>query len=228
MDCRSGDAVNHTVVYTAIIGGYDRLLASEPCSDSDFVCFTDNPGAVPAPWKAEPIEFFRNDTLTNRKYKILAHKFFPTYERSVYIDASVRLRCRAADMLDQELQDSNMALVRHPLRKCIYREARACVKGRFDSPRIIRAQMSRYRKEGYPENYGLVANTVLLRRHMSDDIIEAMELWWGEVTSGSWRDQLSFCYVAWRLGLKFSTIDVSLRDNKYFRWGRHIKKRKRR
>ena len=43
-----------------------------------------------------------------------------------------------------------------------------------------------------------------------------MEDWWTEIKYGSKRDQLSFNYSAWKLGIKFNYILGESRDNEYF------------
>jgi hypothetical protein len=78
-------------------------------------------------------------------------------------------------------------------------------------------QMERYRKESYPKNNGLCACTILLRRHNSPDIIEAMENWWQEISNGSFRDQLSFNYIAHKCGLEYGIIPGHVyKSRKYF------------
>jgi hypothetical protein len=50
---------------------------------------------------------------------------------------------------------------------------------------------------------------VILRRH-TDAIRHLNEAWWNEIVRGSRRDQLSFNYVAWKLGLRYATFPLSL------------------
>ena len=45
-----------------------------------------------------------------------------------------------------------------------------------------------------------------------------MKAWWQEVTNGSYRDQLSFNYIAWKLRFSFHALDWDLRDNHCFDW----------
>lgn len=69
--------------------------------------------------------------------------------------------------------------------------------------------MARYRAEGLPEDAGLIEAPVILRRH-TDAIRRLNESWWGEIVRASRRDQLSFNYVAWKLGLRYGTFPLSL------------------
>ena len=57
--------------------------------------------------------------------------------------------------------------------------------------------------------FGLVEAPVILRRHTA--AIRALnEAWWAELVRGSRRDQLSFNYVAWKLGLSHAKFPLTL------------------
>ena len=53
----------------------------------------------------------------------------------------------------------------HPARKCIYKEAEACIALKKDAREVIEKQIARYRAEGYPKNAGMFETGVVLRRH---------------------------------------------------------------
>jgi hypothetical protein len=61
--------------------------------------------------------------------------------------------------------------------------------------------MEHYRKQGFPENYGLAANRIIIRRK-SEELEKLMESWWEELNTFSRRDQLSLFYVIWKTGFK--------------------------
>ena len=42
----------------------------------------------------------------------------------------------------------------------------------------------------------------MVRKHNKKDCIELMEKWWNEINNYSHRDQLSFNYIVWKLGIK--------------------------
>ena len=56
---------------------------------------------------------------------------------------------------------------------------------------------------------------VLLRRHNSPDVVQAMNAWWGELVAWSKRDQMSFNYVAWKEGLHFNYMQIDGTKNPY-------------
>jgi hypothetical protein len=63
---------------------------------------------------------------------------------------------------------------------------------------------------------------VILRRH-TPAVAAFNEAWWAEIQAGSRRDQVSFTYVAWKLGLRYATIKV--REKNGFKKHRHLKAR---
>ena len=82
-----------------------------------------------------------------------------------------------------------------------------------------RPQIDRYRKEGFPENYGLLQSNILLRKHNEQDCIKLMEEWFNELKNGSHRDQLSFNYAAWKhQDVKIVYLDKNICKSNYFCW----------
>jgi len=143
--------------------------------------------------------------------KINAHLVLPDSEYSLWIDASIGIACpfplrRLAELF---LADSDICLFRHHARRSIYEEAKVCRDYGLDRPKVIDAQIARYRAEGLPEETGLVEAPVILRRHTA--AVRAFnEAWWAELVRGSRRDQLSFNYVAWKHGFSHAEFPLTL------------------
>lgn len=193
-----GEGLKKSVVYTAIFGDYDRLRDPARISeDCDYVCLTDNAGLTSKRWKIVAVpEDGTPAGLKDRKVKILAHRYFPEYENSLYIDGNITLAGDASHLVNKYLDKGVMALSRHRDRDCIYEEAAICLQRRKgDAPAIAR-QIAKYRAAGYPDKNGLYANNVLLRKHNSPEVIRVMEDWWSEVQKESNRDQISFPFIA--------------------------------
>ena len=71
------------------------------------------------------------------------------------------------------------------------------------------AEAKQYQKEGYDDNTRLTVNSVQIRKCNSPELNKFLGAWWYEVKNKSYRDQLSFCYAAWKLGYKrYRLIDV--------------------
>jgi GT2 family glycosyltransferase len=213
------------VVYTAITGGYDNLKEQTPTARKDikFIAFTDET-IVSKTWTTNKASTHSKDSNRNAKiHKIMPHKFFPDHEYSLWMDGSVHIIFpfgvnRLAEIY---LSENDLAIFRHPERHCLYQEANICINRRLDDSDIIHNQVQRYTKEGYPSNAGLVEATIILRRH-SPEVIKFNEAWWEEIQNGSKRDQISFNYVARKLGLKWKFFPGDLRNpNTLFRVDNH-------
>lgn len=215
------DEVNRErlVVYTALFGDYDLLR--DPVGefgDVDFVCFTDQAQLVSQVWDIihVPAEG-RSQVELNRLYKFFPHKFLKEYTMSFYVDSNIQIKEKARELF-QFLTESTHAFVLpdHFARNCIYQEAEIIVKSKKGDPDLVVTQMRSYKKEGFPENYGLTENNLIFRRHHDPNIIAAMELWWDEFFQKTKRDQLSLMYVLWKLNIDYVTGIFSARRSPYF------------
>jgi hypothetical protein len=200
------------IVYTAIFSHYDVLLPPKFEEDNvEYICFTDDSSIVPEPWQArqikEPVEL---EIPLDRKLKILPHRYFPEYDYSVWIDGNIQIIASVTEYIRKMEDNTSMITPSHPQRDCIYDEAEMCVQeGRSNEKETI-AQMNKYRELGFPPDFGLSWNCVLLREHNNEDIIRTMEVWWEEFQQGTNRDQLSFEFAAWKTGLEYRRVDLNI------------------
>ena len=229
--------MNSKVIYTTIFGDYDTLVDPHFIDKGwDYICFTDNENLSSDVWEIRKCTPYYTDlTRSAKRYKILPHRFLKEYGYSIFVDGNMTVR----GYVDQLLNGYNVSFFDHAQNKldprnCIYKEADTILQlgiknnGNYkDSPVLIQNQISRYKKEGYPKNNGLITGMIILRKHNEKDCIEAMEEWWNEIKYNSKRDQLSFNYVAWKTDLKFSYLDGDSRNNKWFlSLGKHTGKGK--
>lgn len=150
----------------------------------------------------------------------MGHKYLPQYDCSLYIDSSVELKTDPADIFSDYLSDEagDFVCLTHPWRGCIYDEAEEVLRSSLDYEERVRGQIRYYRQLGYPSQNGLVATSILLRRHNKPSVVQAMELWFMHVLRFSRRDQLSFNVVAWKLNFDFKTLALDLTNNELFNW----------
>lgn len=207
--------MSRLVVYTVITGQYEPLLSPymyDP--QAEYVCLCDVPIPGRPPWEIRVVERECEDAAReSRRLKILSHRFFDA-EYVLYHDANVRLR--AIDPLSW-LKGHDMALCVHPHTDCLYEGAEACIEDAKGDPDEIRAQITRYRAEGYPEHAGLAAGTVIMRRQ-TEAVRRFNETWCHEVLNESMRDQVSFNYVCWKLGMEYDLIPGELYGNEAFEY----------
>jgi glycosyltransferase involved in cell wall biosynthesis len=190
------------VVYTAIFGGYDELREPrERMPGVQYVCFTDNPWLKSKVWDIRYCKPAGNPLFQAKRHKALAHEVLDC-DISLWIDGRVELYGLNGAI---ERLETDIALLRHPDRNCIYAEASHCkASGRGDPSRIDDA-IARYRAEGHPTNYGLWLGGVIFRRHTRTTANFNLE-WWREVKLGTSRDQIILPVVLRRLGISFDTL----------------------
>ena len=214
------------IVYTALIGNLDRLWSVMPGSaDVQHVAFVDEPkrevglwggsppnilpktgGATARPtWEQQVVKPKWDDRRTARHYKTLPHRYLPDADVSIWTDANVRMRMHPLELIKRYLKDHDLVTFTHWDRNCLYPEGAFCAKIGKDTRAVLEAQMARYRQEGMPGGWGLAATRVVIRRN-TERIRELDEAWWTEIEHGSLRDQVSFPYVCWKLGMRWGVL----------------------
>ena len=145
-----------------------------------------------------------------RMYKILSHVWFPD-EETIWLDGRGALSLPAKQVFDKYRSDT-IAIRKHATRTCIYNEAVEVIRINYEDSRVVDNQMRRYAAEGFPVGYGL-HETGCLVRGCNENVTSFNTMWWSEVSSASKRDQLSFDYVRFKLGIGVMEMD---RNDVYF------------
>jgi hypothetical protein len=187
------------VVYSAVFGSYDAWEPSVP-GDYDFVLFTDDPGKKVPGGKSVLVDLKLFPPVRRaRLVKCLPSLFLDLQEqdRVLWIDGSITIT-RPDEMLAfVNANPQEFVVPRHRFRFCAYAEAKECEQLRLDRGEILRAQVERYRKVGYPQEWGLSETGLLLRRNTLS-VRRHGVIWWSEILTGSHRDQVSCDYALWR------------------------------
>jgi hypothetical protein len=216
-------------VYTALCGPKSRLQPQDWLKTADgtpvtYLCFTDQDAAlVPAPWKPKPMmKPFADPCRNAKQYKVSPSCVWADYDATIWVDANMRVT-RGFDELLPLLEGHPVIMFKHFERDCLYDEANVCKAMGLDDPQIIDAQIARYREEGFPAHYGLPECCTILRKR-DPDVAFLMHTWWNEIANGSRRDQLSFMYSVWKLGMrdKLKILDRTARDGYHHVWTPHI------
>ena len=211
------------VIYTAITKDYDELkepaIISNQC---DYICFTDDPTLISPTWQIRPLPPSDLDIVRQcRQVKIMPHFFLPEYEYSIWVDGNVEIIGDINQLIEQYFinGDKTLYTFKHPVRDCVYEEAKECIKNGKDNEKIIRKQLALLKSEYYPKHNGLIESNVILRKTHSPDVMQLMEQWWKLVKNYSRRDTLSFNYAAWVTGFFFGCLEGNSRgSNSYFRY----------
>lgn len=200
------------VIYTALFGDRDDLKPIKKQNGFDYFVFTDNPSLKHPVFKTTIIKPVDHDPCRNARFvKINPHIVLPGYQYWIWIDANIAVEgIDFNQLLERYLDKHDIALHKHPFRRCIYEETSACREKGFDLPGKIDAQVKKYQDEEYPVNNGLCSTSILYRRN-TGRMIAFNDLWWKEISAHSRRDQLSFNYVAWKQGFDFFEIPGHVR-----------------
>ena len=195
-------------IYSVNTGGYDRPIEPKNMSDKvDMFMFTDTPFKSSV-WEMKELpvvlETFRK---TSRYPKINSHLMFPDYDYTIYLDSNMFITEHPEFFIENFLQNNDIAVHSNPYRSCLYEEAKEIRDVlKYEKPEIVDAEIEHIRKEGYPENNGLGACHLLVRRN-TPKIKQLNEVWWSMVEKYSYRDQLSFNYSCWKTANKYKIIE---------------------
>lgn len=188
-------------VYSAICGNFDNPR-------NDIITFTD-----------EESDKFKDPVMNAKIYKILSHKYFLS-KISIFVDGNISLLIPPDQLVKELLKDADMALFKHPWRRCLYEEHGHAIK-RVSAPfkPLMNEQVIDYRNQGMPMNFGLGECGMLIRRN-NDVVNEFNERWWAEICRYTSRDQMSFPYVLWKMKdrIKINFIDGNVRDHNFFKY----------
>lgn len=188
------------LVYTALFGGRDYPMAVTPEPGVDFLMFADGP--IPNGWNRGPRTPFTNPRLRARLIKTLApvEPWGENYDWTLWIDASHSPKVPVKRMAEEWLRFGHIfAAYAHHAWDCTYTEIRKCIALKKDTAERLEPVAAFLREQGFPEDYGQIASTVLLRKQCNVVRQHALA-WHQDMTLMSIRDQVSFMYEIWKLG----------------------------
>lgn len=217
------------VVYTSNAGSYDSF--EEPSyriNGWDYIVFS-NDLILPKDsiWEVRPIPYpGNNNIILSRFSKINPHLVLSDYDISLYIDSNITILDDKIENRIEKIINSEalLSIAKHPLRDCIYDEARVCIENGLDSKSQILKQLSFYEQNGFPHHFGLHENNIILRKHNHPEMISLAEAWWQLFLKYSKRDQLSLAYVLWKSNVNCEPLfedGFDVRNNQSFSYSHH-------
>lgn len=212
--------MRNIVIYTSIFGSYDILR--NPWfvhHDIQYICFTDSKHLRSNYWKIVQVESNGiAPNIMNRKYKLLPHIFLKEFNVSIYVDGNVLIKGNVFDLISKYIKgDILLAVPFHNLRNCVYDEIDVCVKQGKVNKYIADQQKLKFISDGFPPNFGLSENNVLIRKHMDPSLVNLSTEWWNHFNIIQ-RDQLSLQYLCWKFGIKFVFIPENTRGQSSVFW----------
>lgn len=211
-----------SVVFTALLGNYERLLDQPVAKDStaDFICFTDDRSLTSTDWEVVlidpllPLDMVRSQ----RALKIRGHRRLEDYGRWLYIDNAVLLRKDPIEILDDWLSDADYAVSRHSFRDVLIDEFDAVAALQYDDAARIAEQLLHY-AELYPDLLeGPVYWNGMIARRNTAAVHRMASLWFDHVLRYSRRDQLSATVAIATSGLAVRVLDENNNDSPTHQW----------
>lgn len=207
------------IIYTCITGGKDTLSEDINIKGAKAVCFTDDPKLKSEKWEIRQIpNLYKDIRRDSRTVKMLPHIFFPEAKYSLYLDGNIISKVPMQRMIDEYLQDEDIAVFKHHTRDCLFDEAQECIRLGLDSREAIEGHIRRY--EGFPKHKGLYQCGMILRRH-TPKIKRLNEAWFSQYMTGCKRDQVSFPYVIEKEGISIFAINSFAYMHDYFEYRNH-------
>jgi hypothetical protein len=209
-------------VYTCVTNNYDYIAAPAVITNEvDYLCFSDGSVTAPTPWENIRIDDAYSGKDANRYIKIMPHlnPRLSNYDLTIYVDGVIDVIGDLTPLIKTiEKASGNLFMYKHPLRNCVYLEARSCVESMKVSIKAISKLIRQFKMDGLPENFGLFEGGVIIRKS-SSEVKKLMEVWWSIYLSGVKRDQLGLIYAIWTTGLEVHSLGTpDHRQNQiYFR-----------
>jgi len=194
--------VKKKVIYTVLLGDYKLREPIYINKGWKLLCFTDRP-RVSKNWKILCVDCNSNLRQKAREIKIRCDKYVD-FDICLFIDAKFTIKCDLDNFIKENLK-TNMALMTHNKRSCIYDEAKFCIKIGVEKKNVIQNQINLYKEAGFPKNFGLYGTGIIIRKNVPE-VIKFMKLWYNEVNKHSCRDQISFPYVLWNNPIKIDLM----------------------
>lgn len=191
-------------VYTALIGGYERLQEQPAARGSSipFICLTDDPDLTSETWDVRLVEpaLVRDPVRSARFAKILGDPVVAEYDETLWIDNKILLTADPGTVLDDLLGDADLAVIQHSYRSSLTAEFDEVARVGLDEPARIYEQLIHY-AETKPHVLDQTPYwSAVLARRRTPQVDSAMRAWMNHVLRYSRRDQLSLPYVLDGLG----------------------------
>ncbi len=221
-------AVGRIAVFMAVAGDYDSIKDPEIVSDkADYFIFTDQELPPNSIWQKRDFEYFDADpTRMARFIKTHPHLYFGDYDWALWMDANLQINVPPEDIIAPFAATHVLATWTHPLRRCIFDEAKECEKRSKDDGQVMSAQMERYKSAGFTAGAGLFETSVMASKMNEPSITAVMNKWWAEIEQGSRRDQLSLPFALRGLNIEVAALapkGICMRSDPRFNYYRHQK-----
>ncbi len=194
---KSSTAKKRVAVYTAVVGGYDKIMIPETLNpEYDYIYYSDREIKDLPVWQFRPVTYFNDDiTRIARYYKLHPHTLLSDYDHVVWVDANILIRADIEYLIDAYRDGQEpLGIFPHYRRNCTFAEAEECINVSKDIADLIETQIEQYNAKGLPKKLGLPETNMVVCNPNDPRAQVVFKTWWKELDNGSRRDQLSIMY----------------------------------
>jgi len=205
------------VISTVLFKGYDKFVplgdGYDEVPDYCYFVFTDSTskyqvsrGYTHVYVNISSDDMPYDDTARLSKiFKVIPQRVFNNLRWHVHLAGKSSLKLNYRQLLCEfRSSRTNIMVERNPVRVDVYEEGKDVKSNGKAIPEIVDKQLQDYKHQGYPRKSGLLDGHFLFRDFGSSSIHMMSCMWFDEINRGSRRDQLSFNYVAWKLGVEIT------------------------
>lgn len=207
-------------VYSCYFGLYEPFNPEATAQEGDHarVVFTDHADLATPGVTFRQAEGEGDAGRLSRLAKLRPHLFFGDQDWVIYIDNGAKLSLPPAEIVARIEAlypggaPAGRYLFSHKRRVCAYREARLCMRQGKIPRADYRRQVAHYQAAGFPEDWGLFVNTVMIQK-MGDPATDAFnDAWYDHYMAFSRRDQVSLPFMLWQTGYPLRVLPFGMTD----------------
>lgn len=217
----SGVASPRRVVYSALLGGYEKPAPRPVDTDgsTDFIFLTDTADIDPgAGWQVVLVEphFPLDQVRSSRRLKILGHPAVNDYDQSLWLDNRIILKEGGLELFDL-LDGADIVVPGHSYRGTVHDEFVEVIASGYDDPFAVRRMHSIAADCGVLDDEPLW--TGMLLRNKGPAVQSAMERWFEYLLLTTRRDQLSVnAALAGTPQLRVRRLEIENEESRFHRW----------
>lgn len=181
------------LVYTAVLGGYDRVLPPGWQQDNvEFRLLTDDPAVSVPGWHTVVVPKSPKPSEANRRLKFLYEVGNTNFDFLVYVDGNLGI-WRSLDSLLQEVShsESTVGLFRHPQRSSASEELDACLAlGKISEKEFLDESLELEAKLESWQNLPVWDASCIVKNNTDRTLAPLMTVWHEFYSINKTRDQL--------------------------------------
>lgn len=209
-------------VYTCLLGGNEELYQPEYTNVFwDYICFTDKEekwGTKQGVWEFRRLDNPEklNQSLLFHQCKIKPYEILPEYDYSIWIDPQMQIIGELQKFYKYYGKKASFLAFSSYVSDSIYDAVHTSLT-EDDANIAYRQKMLQYQTEGFPDHYGLISTSLIIRYHQDEELKAVMEAWWEETLECKSIREFAFNYVAWKRNYLFAISDLFVENNPYIR-----------